>query len=185
MTAPGRCAGVLAALLLGVALGAPTGSASAQNTGVAPGGPVVAAGLFDFLGPKRWRARLAEAERRQAEAEAEARAARADAARARAALAQERSLRARLRNDYARAVTQLTTYSRDADEQRALIARLRAQLDHDTTTALHQGPHPGPARRPTAAANAAPKRATALAAHPHEQLQRRPTPSPSVGWGTI
>jgi hypothetical protein len=186
MTAPGRCAGVLAALLLIVALGVATESASAQNRGVAPGGPVVAAGLFDFLGPKRWRARLAEAERRQAEAEADARAARADAARARAALAQERSLRARLRGDYAHAVAQLTTYSRDADEQRALIARLRAQLDQDTATAtaLHQGPHSGPARRPIAHANTAPKRATVLATHP-QQAQRRPTPSPSLGWGTI
>ncbi|HTJ26040.1 MAG TPA: hypothetical protein VMA36_07740 [Candidatus Limnocylindria bacterium] len=191
MTDPGPSTRVLAALLLVAALGVPPRSASAQNVGFAPGGTVLAAGLFDFLGGRRWRAKLAEAERREAQAEAEARAARADAARAQAQLAQERAARERERGEYARAISHLAAYGRDADDQRALVARLRAQLEQETATALALRRRFGagerriadvPAVSPPVAAS--PRRTTTPDAHPREQ-HRRATPSPSVGWGTI
>jgi hypothetical protein len=177
----------LATVLFIAALGVPPLGASADEGGFAPSGAVLATGLFDFLGGgKKLRAQLAEAQRRQARAEAQARAARADAERAEAEAAHERAAREREQAAYGRALTRLSAYGRDADEQRAQVARLNARLERETAIARALRRRFGvPEPRYADATPVAPPKRTGDA-HPRERQQHRSDPpSISVGWGRI
>jgi hypothetical protein len=183
----------VAALLLAASLGVPPlPAASAQGTGFAPSGLVLAVGLFDFLGAgRRLRAKLADAQRRQAQAESEARDARADAVRAQADLARERVQRERDRAQYARALTHLAAYGRDADDQRAQVAHLQAQLEQETAIARALRRRAGAGDRSLAdvtpvAPLAAPKHPVLEAPAQRGQGKRHRRSAPtSVGWGAI